>query len=423
MCESRFTVLRLVFAVAVAVCISNCQAVAQEAPASPDPPVEPAISPEDAQRIQAKANAVLAEVQAQAAAGNVRQEVIAKMEKLGPLTDSGKLVEAEALLDEVLKDLGITVKLPQSEPEPQQKPSGDAKDGTPMSEVPPQKELSSTQLRLMKKGQLAVAEFKRRAESGDVLRNVADRLEQFGGLMEASKFKQAEALIDEALQALGIDPQTLKKKARKRSAFDKQKPALGHSGPVSSGPLPKFDSTEFTKIFDGESLDGWNGDPTYWSVENGKLAGTVTPDTLLEKNSWILWQGGSVEDFELVLDYRVSVQGNSGIGYRLAVLEGEPYSVRGPQADIDGRGMFSGICYEENGRRLLAGRGQTTWIGDSATLPRLIAQLGDPAQLRAILRTEDWNRYRLVVKGNVAKHFINGALICIDGGKRDFHWG
>jgi len=81
MCESRFTVLRLVFPVAVAVCISNCQAVAQEAPASPDPPVEPAISPEDAQRIQAKANAVLAEVQAQAAAGNVRQEVIAKMEK------------------------------------------------------------------------------------------------------------------------------------------------------------------------------------------------------------------------------------------------------------------------------------------------------------------------------------------------------
>ena len=64
--------------------------------------------------------------------------------------------------------------------------------------------------------------------------------------------------------------------------------------------------------------------------------GTVTPETLLEKNSWIVWRGGLVEDFELVLDYRVSAQGNSGVGYRLAVLADDPFSVRGPQADIHG---------------------------------------------------------------------------------------
>lgn len=183
------------------------------------------------------------------------------------------------------------------------------------------------------------------------------------------------------------------------------------SRPVVTGPLPKFNLDGFTKIFDGESLDGWDGDPTYWSVQDGKLVGTVTPETLLKKNSWILWRGGIARDFELVLDYRVSAQGNSGVGYRLAVLDGEPFSVRGPQADIDGPNLFTGICYEENGRRLLSAQGQSTWIDDPGTHPRLIGQVGDPKALLGVVRKEDWNRYRLVVKGNNAKHILNGLLM------------
>ena len=146
--------------------------------------------------------------------------------------------------------------------------------------------------------------------------------------------------------------------------------------------LPEFDPTGFTRIFDGETLDQWDGDPTYWSVEEGRMIGTITPDTLLSKNSWIVWRGGLVEDFELVLDYRVSAQGNSGVGYRLAVLEDDPYSVRGPQADIQGGDMFTGICYEENGRRLLAARGQSTWIepGGAAEIDCTIGRPGRTAE-------------------------------------------
>ncbi|NOX98652.1 MAG: DUF1080 domain-containing protein [Verrucomicrobia bacterium] len=175
--------------------------------------------------------------------------------------------------------------------------------------------------------------------------------------------------------------------------------------------LSKFDPTGFTRIFDGKTLSDWDGDPTYWKVKNGTLVGTVTPKTLLKKNSWIVWRGGLVEDFELVLDYRVSAHGNSGVGYRLSVLANDPFSVRGPQADIHGEQMFTGICYEENGRRLLAARGQSTWIDDLGGQPRLIAQIADPEELQGVVRSEDWNRYRLVVKGNDAKHFINGALM------------
>ena len=175
--------------------------------------------------------------------------------------------------------------------------------------------------------------------------------------------------------------------------------------------LPEFDPTGFTRIFDGESLTDWDGDPVYWNVQDGILRGTVTPDTLLKKNSWIVWKGGVVEDFELVLDYRVSAGGNSGVGYRLAVLENDPYSVRGPQADIHGAPMFTGICYEENGRRLLAARGQSTWIDDPGRLPRLVAQFADPEELQSVVNADDWNRYRLVVRGNHARHILNGNVM------------
>lgn len=34
----------------------------------------------------------------------------------------------------------------------------------------------------------------------------------------------------------------------------------------------------FDPIFNGRTLDGWEGDPAYWRVENGGLVGEVTPE-------------------------------------------------------------------------------------------------------------------------------------------------
>jgi hypothetical protein len=56
----------------------------------------------------------------------------------------------------------------------------------------------------------------------------------------------------------------------------------------------------FEPIFDG-TLKHWEGDPTYWRAENGVLIGEVKPETLLKKNSFIIWRGGELADFELKL--------------------------------------------------------------------------------------------------------------------------
>ena len=37
----------------------------------------------------------------------------------------------------------------------------------------------------------------------------------------------------------------------------------------------------FKQIFDGKTLHGWEGDSTYWRVENGAITGETTAATLL----------------------------------------------------------------------------------------------------------------------------------------------
>ncbi|WP_255702657.1 family 16 glycoside hydrolase [Antarcticibacterium sp. 1MA-6-2] len=54
-------------------------------------------------------------------------------------------------------------------------------------------------------------------------------------------------------------------------------------------------NNEFVKIFDGKSLNGWEGDSTYWSVENGNLVGQITPSTPLKENTFIIWKDGELK--------------------------------------------------------------------------------------------------------------------------------
>src|SRR3954449_502207 len=114
------------------------------------------------------------------------------------------------------------------------------------------------------------------------------------------------------------------------------------------------DEPGFKPIFDGKSLDGWEGNPKYWRVENACLAGEITPETLLKSNTFIIWRGGSPKDFELKVDYRITAGGNSGINYRSKVVPdpvtpANKYAMRGYQCDIDGQNRYTGNNYEEKG--------------------------------------------------------------------------
>ncbi|WP_375446055.1 DUF1080 domain-containing protein [uncultured Fibrella sp.] len=184
----------------------------------------------------------------------------------------------------------------------------------------------------------------------------------------------------------------------------------------------------FVPIFDGKTLNGWEGDPTYWRVENGALVGEITPATLLKTNSFIIWKGGEPADFEFTGEFNITAEGNSGINYRSDRLPDIPFALRGYQADIDGKMRYTGQNYEERKRTTLAYRGQKTTIPPytGAATPEAIranvknnawggltmtGSLGSSDSLKTFIKPEDWNSFRLVVKGNHLQHYINGVLM------------
>lgn len=188
------------------------------------------------------------------------------------------------------------------------------------------------------------------------------------------------------------------------------------------------DEAGFVSIFDGKTLDNWKGDTAYWSVQDGNLVGQITPDKLLKTNSFIIWQGGTTEDFELKAEFRITESGNSGINYRSEVLADIPNAMRGYQADIDGRNNYTGQNYEERGRTTLAYRGEKVIINsqpnpqeegslranikNNAWLMREVTgSLGSDDSLRSVIKSNDWNTCHIIAKGNRLQHYINGVLM------------
>ncbi|MBT2161258.1 DUF1080 domain-containing protein [Zobellia sp. KMM 6746] len=184
----------------------------------------------------------------------------------------------------------------------------------------------------------------------------------------------------------------------------------------------------FVNIFDGETLTGWKGDPNYWRVENGALVGEVTPETLLKSNTFIIWQGGQPDDFELKLEFKIAESGNSGINYRSDLIDTIPNAMKGYQADIDGKRRYTGQNYEEKKRATLAYRGEKVTINSQDTPDvegslranvksncwqsrEVVGSLGESDSLKTKIKSEDWNEVHLIIKGNRLQHYINGVLM------------
>lgn len=195
---------------------------------------------------------------------------------------------------------------------------------------------------------------------------------------------------------------------------------------LGSSQTPDTQEKGFKSLFNGKNLDGWEYDPVYWSVKDGAIVGEITPETILKNNTFIIWKGGEPADFELKVDYWISEQGNSGVQYRSDRFTEVPYALRGYQADIDGGNRYTGQNYEERKRTTLAYRGQKTSITsqpDSINETRgfvernawkglnVVSELGNRDELGTLIKKNDWNSIRVVAKGNILQHYVNGTLM------------
>jgi len=182
------------------------------------------------------------------------------------------------------------------------------------------------------------------------------------------------------------------------------------AAPGRRAPVPD-DNTGFVAIFDGKTLNNWDGEPGFWRVEDGAIAGQTTPEKQLKLNTFIIWRGGTTKDFELKAEYRVTETANSGVQYRSVVLsDAGQWVMKGYQADIDGKNSYTGMLYEERGRGFVAPRGQFVRMAEGGT-PKLIGSPGESDALRAFIKTGDWNQIHIIARGIVITQVINGHVM------------
>ncbi len=181
------------------------------------------------------------------------------------------------------------------------------------------------------------------------------------------------------------------------------------------------DDEGYVSLFDGKTLDGWDGNPEFWRVEDGMIVGETTPEKPTKGNTFLVWRGGTPGDFELKVECKL-YNHNSGIQFR-SFENPEKWGkwvLGGYQTDIFDGERYAGILYGEKFRGILAHRGDKTVIGDDHK-PRVVGKVGDPAELLKYIKLRDWNEYHVVAKGNVITHSINGhqMIECVDDDKTD----
>lgn len=161
----------------------------------------------------------------------------------------------------------------------------------------------------------------------------------------------------------------------------------------------------FKPLFNGNDLAGWDGDPRFWSVRDGAIRGETSLKALPLGNTFLIWRGGVLKDFELRLKFRIQ-SGNSGVQYRSRDLG--KWVVSGYQAEVENSPGKVGFLYEERGRKYLANVGESVEISPQGE--RKVTPFASKGELieKGYYKARDWNEYVITARGGQIEHRLNG---------------
>lgn len=191
--------------------------------------------------------------------------------------------------------------------------------------------------------------------------------------------------------------------------------AVGTVLPAQQAEVPKPtappEPAGMVKLLNGKNLDGWDGDMRLWSFKDGAVRGETTKENPAKGNTFLIWKGGTLGDFELRLSFRIK-GGNAGVQYRskhLPFKDGDPnkWVVSGYQAEVEDTPGKVGFLYHEKGRGYLCNVGEKVEIGEDGK-PKVIGKLGDKTAIGSTYKKGDWNDYVIIGKGNHLVHYLNG---------------
>ena len=170
--------------------------------------------------------------------------------------------------------------------------------------------------------------------------------------------------------------------------------------------LKQFDETDsdFQPIFNGKDLTGWDGDPSTWHVKDGAISCSGKAG-----NTWLIWRGGELDDFELRLQFR-HVSGNSGVQVRS--IEDKKWSVVGYQAEIAAQakmGLWHHSKAPEKYRFALSNAGEKGHIARDGV--KTLTRFALAEKVRQAFRPGEWNEMVIVGQGPKLIQTVNGVVL------------
>jgi hypothetical protein len=231
------------------------------------------------------------------------------------------------------------------------------------------------------------------------------------------------------------------------------------------------DFTGWTSIFDGKTLQNWDGNPEVWKVEDGAITAETWPDRRVG-TTFIIWRGGEPADFELKLDIKADYDIHGGVFYRSTVgpsigraggagraagaaaggaagraagaaapaaraggagapgaapatgraTQAPPAVPADPRWNVRGYGMDWDWDPGNNGnvQDVGTGRGeaQIGWRGHivrttAGQRPRSIGTLGNRDDMMKDMVLGEWNQLHIIAQGRQLTHIVNGRVMAI----------
>jgi hypothetical protein len=154
---------------------------------------------------------------------------------------------------------------------------------------------------------------------------------------------------------------------------------------VASAAEKKASREKFTRLFDGKSLEGWEGNLEIFRIEEGAIVGGTLKKPVPHND--FLCTKKQYGDFELRLKFKLLGPGaNAGVQIRSRRVP-DHHEVSGYQADL-GAGYW-GCLYDESRRnKVLAGP--------------------PAAEREKLVKPDDWNQYVIRCQGRRIQLWING---------------
>ena len=172
----------------------------------------------------------------------------------------------------------------------------------------------------------------------------------------------------------------------------------------------------FIPLFDGHTLEGWEGDTSVFRVIDGALVGGTLEAPIEESKH--LCTSQKFKNFELRITAKIEGQQNAGVGFRCERLQGST-EVAGYQADmgllpaqyiplVSDITDFKGEFYPLWGSLLDEFRNDPGRYPDPENPYHLIS-VADRLLVESVLKTNDWNDVMIKAEGAQIKLWLNGV--------------